>query len=163
MCHPCEREGDENGSLVSSSSNDIWATSADVPVRICARLIDSLILGAVDAILGKVIGFGFSWLAVTAGMVFLYFVLMDICYGATIGKLVLGLRVTGPSGKHPTPREALVREAFTVLGAIPFIGPLLALVAWVWIILTARWSVLRQGKHDLLAGGTRVVRRTTRS
>lgn len=49
--------------------------------------------------------------------------------GATPGKLALGLRVIGPDGGRPTPRQALIREAFTVLGAIPFAGPLLALAA----------------------------------
>ena len=50
------------------------------------------------------------------------------------------------------------REAFTVLGAISFAGPLLALAAWAWIIATIRSTPLRQGKHDMLAGGTRVIR-----
>lgn len=148
---------------MSSTSNDTWQTPADVPIRIAARLIDALIVGTVDAVLGKLIGFGFGWLAVSAGIVLLYFVLMDVCCGATIGKFALGLRVTGPSGGRPTLRESFTREAFTVLGAIPYAGPLLALGAWVWIILTARSSALRQGKHDVLAGGTRVVRRATKS
>jgi len=45
-----------------------------------------------------------------------------------------------------------------VLGAIPFAGPVLALAAWIWIIITIRASPSGQGKHDTLAGGTRVVR-----
>jgi hypothetical protein len=52
----------------------------------------------------------------------------------------------------------LVREAFTVLGSVPFVGGLLALGSWVWIGRSIRSNGLRQGKHDLLAGGTRVVR-----
>lgn len=141
-----------------TAQNTVTQTPADVPVRIAARLIDALILGAVDALLGKLIGFGFGWLAISTGIVLLYFVLMDVRCGATLGKLALGLRVTGASGGRPTSREAFAREAFTGLGAIPFVGPLLALGAWVWIIVTARSSALRQGKHDIIAGGTRVVR-----
>ena len=114
-----------------TTQNTLTQTPADVPVRLAARLIDALILGAVDGALGKLIGFGFGWLAISAGIVLLYFVLMDACCGATIGKFALGLRVTSPSGGRPTLREALAREAFTVLGAVPFIGPLLALGAWV--------------------------------
>ena len=32
-------------------------------------------------------------------------------------------------------------------------------MAWVWIAMRIRSSPLRQGPHDLLAGGTRVVQR----
>jgi uncharacterized RDD family membrane protein YckC len=53
-------------------------------------------------------------------------------------------------------RQAFAREAFTVAGEVPFAGPLLALAAWGWIIVTIRSNPLRQGKHDLLAG-TRVI------
>ena len=43
------------------------------------------------------------------------------------------------------------------LGAVPFAGPILALAAWIWIVLAIRSSPLGQGPHDHLAGGTRVV------
>jgi len=108
--------------------------------------------------LGLVIGFGFDWLVVGAAIVLAYFVMFDALAGTTPGKFALGLRVTGPDGGHPSLVQALIRESFTVVGAIPFVGPLLALGAWVWIAATIRSSPLRQGKHDLLAGGTRVVR-----
>jgi uncharacterized RDD family membrane protein YckC len=138
--------------------NGLRKTPADVPPRIAARLVDAIILAAVDGALGKLIGFGFDWLALSAAVVIVYFVLLDVCFGATLGKLVFGLRVLGPDGGRPTVRESLTREAFTVVGAVPFIGPFLALGAWIWIILTVRSSALRQGKHDIFAGGTRVVR-----
>jgi uncharacterized RDD family membrane protein YckC len=130
-------------------------------VRIAARAVDILLIAAIDALLGRQIGFGFDWLLTSAGIAILYFALMDVYVGGTLGKLALGLRVIGPKGGKPTMGQAFTREAFTVLGAIPFAGPLLALVAWVWIIVTIRSSPLRQGKHDLLAGGTRVVRHKT--
>ena len=148
---------------MSSISTSISPSPADVPVRIGARLIDALLLGIVGATLGKLIGFGFDWLSATAAIVILYFVLMDVVFGATVGKLVLGLHVIGPQGGRPTVRESLTREAFMVVGAVPFVGPLLALGAWIWIILTIRSSALRQGKHDMLAGGTRVVSSKTGS
>ncbi|HEX8537960.1 MAG TPA: RDD family protein, partial [Cystobacter sp.] len=103
-------------------------------------------------------GFGFDWLLLGAAIVLAYFCLLDTLVGATPGKFALGLRVIGPDGGRPSPRQALIREAFTVVGSIPFIGPLLALAAWTVIALTIRSSPLRQGKHDLLAGGTRVIR-----
>ena len=115
-------------------------------------------LVGIDVALGWVIGFGFNWLFLGASVVLAYFVVFDVLAGATPGKFALGLRVLGPLGGHPTFTQAVIREFFTVLGAVPFAGPFLALGAWIWITLTIRSSPLRQGKHDLLAGGTRVIR-----
>ena len=120
-------------------------------------MIDVLVLGAIDGALGMLIGFGFDWLLLSAVIVLAYFSVLDVLAGATLGKMVLGLRVIGSDGGRPSMRRALTREAFTVLGAIPFVGPFLAVAAWAWIIVTIRSNPLRQGQHDLLAG-TRVVR-----
>jgi uncharacterized RDD family membrane protein YckC len=68
------------------------------------------------------------------------------------------LQVTSADGSKPTVKQALMRECFALLGAIPFAGPLLAAGAWVWILVSIRSSPLRQGIHDQWAG-TRVVRR----
>jgi uncharacterized RDD family membrane protein YckC len=133
-------------------------TPAEIPARLAARVIDTLILGAIAGALGLRIGFRYDWLLVSAAMVILYFGFCDAFAGATLGKFALGLRVIGPDGKRPTVMQSLMRESFTLLGAIPFAGPILALGAWIWIFVTIRSSPLRQGKHDLIAGGTRVVR-----
>jgi uncharacterized RDD family membrane protein YckC len=107
--------------------------------------------------LGQLLGFGYAWLAIHAGLVFAYFTLLDAYRGTTLGKRVFGLKVIGPGGAAPTLQQAAIREAFTLLGAIPFAGPVLALGAWIVILLTVRSSPTRQGKHDELAGGTQVV------
>lgn len=127
--------------------------------RVMARAIDIVVLVAVDVGLGLVMGFGFDWLFIGATIVLAYFVLQDSLAGATLGKRALGLQIVAPGGGRPSLRQALIREAFTVVGSIPFVGPLLALGAWVWIAMGIRSSPLRQGPHDLLAGGTRVVQR----
>ncbi|MBZ5714635.1 RDD family protein [Nannocystis pusilla] len=130
---------------------------AEFPVRLLARGLDVLVLAAVDVGLGRLMGYGFDWLLVGSAVVYFYFSLLDALAGATLGKLVLGLRVLGPDGGRPTLRQSLRREAFTLVGSIPFIGPILALAAWVVIARTIRESPSRRGKHDELAGGTRVV------
>jgi uncharacterized RDD family membrane protein YckC len=130
---------------------------AELPPRLAARAIDIGVLVAVDVSLGKMMGFGFDWLLIGASIVLAYFVLSDTVAGATPGKAVLGLRVIdAEGGGRPSLRQALIREAFMVVGAVPFAGPLLALAAWVWIGVTIRSNPLRRGKHDLLAG-TRVI------
>jgi uncharacterized RDD family membrane protein YckC len=125
--------------------------------RAVARVIDAIILGAVGVAFGLPLAFGFVWLTLQAGLVFVYFVILDVTLGTTIGKRLLGLRVTGPRGGAPTVQEAAIREMFTLLGAIPYVGGLLALIAWIVIAVTINSSPSGQGKHDKLAGGTRVV------
>jgi uncharacterized RDD family membrane protein YckC len=143
---------------MSAVSSIAQPVPADLSIRLAARVIDILVLVALEVGLGQLMGFGFDWLLLGAALVLAYFCLLDILVGATLGKLALGLRITGPDGGRPSARQALIREAFTVVGSIPFIGPLLALAAWTVIALTIRSNPLRQGKHDLLAGGTRVIR-----
>jgi uncharacterized RDD family membrane protein YckC len=143
---------------LSDTSRSSSPISASIPVRIAARVIDVVVLVAAGAAFGRAIGFGYDWLIMTASAVLVYFAAADTLAGATIGKATLGLRVIGPDGRRPSPRQAVVRESFMLLGAIPFVGPILALAVWAWIIASVRTSPLRQGKHDIMAGGTRVVR-----
>jgi uncharacterized RDD family membrane protein YckC len=133
------------------------ATPGGVLVRIVARLIDAIVLAVVGGLLGVAMDFSFVWLTIQAVAVFAYFVVLDVAWGTTLGKRLLGLRVTGPAGGRPTAGQAAAREAFTLLGAIPFVGPVLALVAWIVIVVTVAKSPQRQGAHDNLAGGTFVV------
>jgi uncharacterized RDD family membrane protein YckC len=125
--------------------------------RLGARLIDAVIVGAVGAAVGTAMDFSFVWLTFQAVLVFAYFVVLDVALGTTPGKRLVGLRVTGPDGRAPSVRAAAIREAFTLFGAIPYVGPALAVIAWVVIAVTINSSATGQGKHDELAGGTRVV------
>ncbi|MGH9371172.1 MAG: RDD family protein [Vicinamibacterales bacterium] len=132
-------------------------TAAGLPVRVAARVLDAALLAAITVGLGQLIGFGFGWLLAGSVMVLGYFALLDVFWGATLGKLAFGLRVVDDAQAKPSMRQALVRESFTIVGAIPFAGPLLALGAWIWISMTMASSAGHRGKHDLLAG-TRVIR-----
>jgi uncharacterized RDD family membrane protein YckC len=125
-------------------------------VRLAARVLDAALLTTLSVALGRAVGFGAGWFVATAGGTLGYFALADALFGATPGKRALGLEVRGPSGARPTVAEAVRREAFTLIGAVPFVGPLLAVVAWSEIALAARGG--RPGFHDRLAR-TSVVRR----
>jgi uncharacterized RDD family membrane protein YckC len=126
--------------------------------RFVARLLDAVIVGLVGAGIGALMEFSILWLVLQAALVYAYFVVLDTVLGTTVGKSALGLRVDGPAGGRPSLSQALVRESFVLLGAIPFAGPLLALVAWVAILLSIRKSPSGQGLHDRLGGGTLVAR-----
>jgi uncharacterized RDD family membrane protein YckC len=125
--------------------------------RFVARLIDALLLGAVGVVIGLPMAFSTTWLVIQAVLVFAYFVVLDVTWGTTVGKRLLGLTVQGPGGRRPSFAEAAPREAFTLLGAIPYAGPVLALIAWIAIAVTISRSDAGQGIHDQLGGGTRVV------
>ncbi|MBY6367540.1 RDD family protein [Rhodococcus corynebacterioides] len=76
---------------------------------------------------------------------------------STLGKKFLGLSVRGPGGTTIALQQSAIRNAFMLLTIIPFIGGLLAFVAYVVIAVTINSSPTKQGKHDEFAGGTQVI------
>ena len=82
-------------------------------------------------------------------LTFIYFVAFEVTQGWTPGKKMLGLSVRGPGGApKPTAAQSAIRNAFTLLSIIPYIGGLLAVVAYVVIAVTISNSPTKQGKHD---------------
>lgn len=132
-------------------------------VRFFARLIDGIIVGIVSFLLSFFTETLSSiWVTglFTGLLMFVYFVAFETAQGWTLGKRVLGLRVHGPGGApKPTAQQSAIRNLWTLLPIIPFIGGLLAFVAMIVIAVTISSSPTKQGKHDDLAGGTQVVKR----
>ena len=92
-------------------------------------------------------------------LMFLYFLAFESTQGWTPGKKILGLSVHGPGGTpKPTSQQSAIRNLWTLLPIIPFIGGLLGIVAIIVIAVTINGSPTKQGKHDELAGGTQVVK-----
>ena len=94
-----------------------------------------------------------------------YFAVLESQTGWTAGKMLVGVQVRGPAGGRPTVRAALTRNAFTavgLLGLVPVVGGVLTGVAFLAgvgaIAVTIVRSETRQGWHDVLAGGTSVVK-----
>jgi len=131
-------------------------------VRFFARLIDGIIVGIVSFLLSFFTETLSSiWVTglFTGLLMFVYFVAFETAQGWTPGKRVLGLRVHGPGGApKPTAQQSAIRNIWTLLPIIPFIGGLLAFVAMIVIAVTISSSPTKQGKHDDLAGGTQVVK-----
>ncbi len=131
-------------------------------VRFGARVIDGILVGIVAGLLALL--FGASSNIMVTGLfsgvlMFGYFVAMEVTQGRTIGKMLLGLSVRGP-GRAPKPdvKQSAIRNAFTLLTIVPYVGGLLAFIAYVVIAVTINGSPTKQGKHDELAGGTQVVK-----
>ncbi|PXX08368.1 RDD family protein [Mycolicibacterium moriokaense] len=131
-------------------------------LRFAARLIDGIIVNVVAFGIALAIGSLTNyWVTgLFSGLLtFLYFLLFESTQGWTPGKKLLGLSVHGPAGApKPDVQQAAIRNVWTLLNIIPFIGGLLTLVAVIVIAVTINSSPTKQGKHDELAGGTQVVK-----
>ena len=131
-------------------------------LRFAARIIDGLIVGIVGAIF--LYGVGMASNVLVTGLfsgllMFVYFVAMEVTQGWTLGKKLLGLSVHGPGGAaKPDLQQSAIRNSWTLLPIIPYLGGLLAVIAYIVIAVTINGSPTKQGKHDELAGGTQVVK-----
>ena len=130
--------------------------------RWLARLIDGLLVGAVAGLLSALFRSGSSIMVTgffTGFLMFAYFVAMEVTQGRTVGKMLLKLSVRGPGGApKPDVKQSAIRNAFTLLPILPYLGGLLGVVAMIVIAVTISNSPTKQGKHDELAGGTQVVK-----
>ncbi len=153
---------------------------ADLLMRFLARLIDSILVGIVNAIIASVLlvtifglgsggGMGFTMggsyvygaLSGVIGAVIAlgYFVLMESRNGQTVGKMLLKLRTEGPDGAPPSTEVAIKRNFWVALGAlgvIPVVGGIVGSLAELAIVIliavTISSSPTNQGWHDKLAG-----------
>jgi len=134
-------------------------------LRLIAFIIDSIIVGAIAAIIfflavATTVFSGFYLIGYYLFFPFLigileviYFVIMEVYYGATVGKMALGLKVQTETGGKLTFQEALIRN--------------ISKVFWVFLLIDWVLGVAIPGKDqsqkytDRIAGTTVVsVRRT---
>jgi uncharacterized RDD family membrane protein YckC len=131
-------------------------------LRFVARLIDGLIVNIIAFVLAFAIDSATNyWVTgLFSGLLtFLYFLAFESTQGWTPAKKLLNLHVRGPGGApKPTVQQSAIRNSWTLLNTIPFIGGLLTLVAVIVIAVTINSSPTKQGKHDELAGGTQVLK-----
>jgi uncharacterized RDD family membrane protein YckC len=138
------------------------AQAAGLVPRFFARVIDGIIVGIVGFVLAFVTDtLSNYWVTglFTGLLMFVYFIAFETGQGWTPGKKLLGLGVHGPGGAaKPTLQQSAIRNVWTLLPIVPFVGGLLAFVAIIVIAVTINSSPTKQGKHDELAGGTQVVK-----
>ena len=135
---------------------------AALGVRFAARVIDGILVGIVSVVLALIFGLQSNILVTglfSGLLMFIYFVALEVSQGAIAGQEDLGLSVRGPGGApRPDFKQSAIRNSFTLLPIIPYIGGLLAFIAYIVIAVTINGSPTKQGKHDELAGGTQVVK-----
>src|SRR5690349_16776110 len=123
--------------------SDLTRPAAGIGPRALARLIDFVLLAVVNAVLVGVLLVG-ALLGLSGGFVsgvgaiigavvnLVYFAGLESQVGQTVGKMVVWLRVTGPSGSLPSLEEAVRRNiwvAFGAAGVLPVIGGLVGSLA----------------------------------
>ena len=139
-----------------------YVNPGELVPRFFARLIDGILVNIVVFVLSLFI-FRDHWFLATGlfsgVLMFGYFVLLEVTQGASVGKRLLGMRVLGSGGRpKPVLSQSAIRNSFTLLAAVPYVGSLLAFIAYVVIAVTINASPCKQGKHDELAGGTQVIK-----
>ena len=146
-------------------------TLASVGQRALARILDAVIAAVVGGIIGAILGviifaaaasgsetgsiltFGVSFVVILliAIIGLAYETLMLTFYGATLGKMVMKIKVVGvETGENPQLLNALLRFALPgVMGLIPIVGGLAALACWLSPLFDS--SGRQHGCHDMVA------------
>ncbi len=114
---------------------DAIVISVVIVVLDAVGIIDIGEPSATDQVLEAVISFG-------------YYILLTAAFGATLGKMALGMRVVDESGQKAGFLKVLVRET---IGKI--VSAIVVFLGFIWILFDGN----RQGWHDKI-GGTFVVK-----
>ncbi|MEN8165786.1 MAG: RDD family protein, partial [Acidobacteriota bacterium] len=116
-------------------------TGAELMPRFLARLIDSIIIMVVMLPISFIAGIGMGidsigFSIVMTLLVIAYFAFMESSQGQTVGKMLLKVKTVAPDGGKPSLEAALKRNAWYLLGIIPFIGGLAQLAVVIYIAVT---------------------------
>jgi uncharacterized RDD family membrane protein YckC len=86
--------------------------------RFLAVLIDSILIGIVNGIIGAALR-GSSTVGLIAAVITIaYYIVMEATQGATVGKMVLGLRVVRIDGSPISWNESIIRNLLRIVDAI---------------------------------------------
>lgn len=106
--------------------------------RFAAAFIDGLIFSGISSFMRFGRGSGVILYVLAVGV---YHVWMHTTYGATIGKMIMKLKVVREDGKKLTYNDAILRELATYLsGAVFMLG-----------YLNVIWDPKKQAWHDRIA------------
>ncbi len=130
--------------------------------RFGARVIDGFLVGILSFLIALLFGASSNIMVTglfTGLLTFIYFVALEVTQGKSLGKRLLGLSVRGAGGAaKPDFKQSAIRNSWTLLPIVPYVGGLLGVIAIIVIAVTISNSPTKQGKHDELAGGTQVVK-----
>ncbi|NLF89046.1 RDD family protein [Candidatus Bathyarchaeota archaeon] len=105
--------------------------------RLIAYIIDSIIIGIVASIISFAAAFGvfaLGWgsliiLGIMGVLYFLYYSILDVVWGATLGKRIMGLTVQGTDGQRLTFGKAFIRNLSKLFWLILFLDWLIGIIS----------------------------------
>ncbi len=109
---------------------DVVIVSGIIVVLNAAGIIDLGEPSSTDQLLEAVISFG-------------YYIVLTAAFGATLGKMALGMKVVDEGGQKAGFFKVLIRET---IGRI--VSAIILLLGFVWILFDGK----RQGWHDKISG-----------
>lgn len=120
--------------------------------RFVAVLLDAIIIGVIGAILNGILGVDRAAISgsATGVVAILYFIVMEATSSATLGKMIMGLRVVRQDGAPISWTESIIRNLLRIIDALPFAYIVGAILIWT--------SPLKQRLGDRVAH-TLVVRK----
>ncbi|HLZ56090.1 MAG TPA: RDD family protein [Ktedonosporobacter sp.] len=113
---------------------------AGVGIRFLAALIDGIIMGVVIFLINRVLGTSGAYVGGLLALV--YFIVMEAMYGATVGKMALGLKVVKEDGSAISWQESIIRNLLRIIDGL-FAYLVGAIIIWT--------SPLKQRLGDKLA------------
>ncbi len=121
--------------------------------RFAAFVIDVIVISAVIGVLSAIgvidLGDPSTTDQVLEAVITLgYYILLTAAFGATLGKMALGMRVVEESGQNAGFFKVLIRETIGKL-----VSAIVLFIGFIWILFDDK----RQGWHDKI-GGTFVVK-----
>lgn len=121
--------------------------------RFAAFVIDVVIISVIIVVLGAIgvidLGNPSATDQVIEAVITLgYYILLTAAFGATLGKMALGMKVVDESGQKAGVLKVLIRET---IGKI--VSAIVIFLGYIWILFDDK----RQGWHDKI-GGTFVVK-----
>jgi len=97
--------------------------------RFLAVLIDTIILAIVNGIIGAVLHNSSAIGIISAVIGIAYYIIMEATQGATVGKMVLGLRVVRADGAPISWNESVIRNLLRIVDGL-FIYLIGAILVW---------------------------------
>ena len=132
---------------------------ATLGVRLGAAVLDGIIVFAVWLVIAFALSAGTSGGILIGVLIYVVYLWLVVEFGATPGKLALGLRITEEDGTTPVGwRGAFMRSIPDLLGNLPLIGWLIMLGAGIGSIFLINSDAENRSVYDRV-GNTRVVRK----
>lgn len=137
--------------------------NAPVAGRVSALAIDAALFSSmfITVVVGLSIAFAQPWTLASLFAFPILFYVWQVIFdsaGGSIGKRIMGLRVTGPANTPVDLGQAAKRDLWLLLPMIPVVGPVAAVAVGLWFAGAVKADAFGVAPHDRFAR-TRVIKK----